>query len=301
MSVALEAPSSPSIFDFDGTRDPEPKECRDPYAFNLDQRAWLRITPRRGRWSYDQHSKVLTRARWFFGFAAGAQDQLLELRAEASQRWRLGDGPVRETRETVWILFDPPTLLDAERRATAEMLVCLPDLQAGEEARPLTRWLQLCDRLEMDPVFGPYFAALATRKMYSDLRFLVFAQAAEAYDARRRPGTKKDPIVFKTRIETLVARMPRELRRMIPSGFAEEVRDTRNFGTHRDARNRKRAATGVRLLALSELVKFVFDIATLRELGFSQSEIVQFFNRNNRLTSFVNLMLRYMAETKAGR
>jgi hypothetical protein len=48
---------------------------------------------------------------------------------------------------------------------------------------------------------------------------------------------------------------------MIPAGFATEVKDTRNFETHRDARNRKRAATGARLYALSELLKFVFDVA----------------------------------------
>jgi hypothetical protein len=187
-------------FDFDGARDPEPRERSDPYSFSLDQRAWLRITTRRGRWHYDQYTELLTRARWFFGFAAGAQDQLLELRAEASQAWQHLGGPVRKTREPVWILFDPPSLLEAERRAAANMLVCLPDLPAGEEARPLTRWLRLCDKLEMDPVFGPYFAALAARKMYTDLRFLVFAQAAEAYDARRRPNTKSTKISFGTRI-----------------------------------------------------------------------------------------------------
>jgi hypothetical protein len=288
-------------FDFEGERDPDPREREDPYAFNLEQRAWLRITPRRGRWTFDSYMELVTRSRWFFGFAASAQDQLLELRGEASLRWRVANGPVRNTREPVWILFAPQALLEAEPRRASDMLFCRADLAAGSEARPLTRWLQLCDRLEMDPVFGPYFAALPARKMYTDLRFLVFAQAAEAYDARRHPSPKGSTIRFKTRIETLVARMPSELRRMVPAGFAEEVRDTRNFGTHRDARNRQRAATGARLLALSELVKFVFDVAILRELGFSQGETVRLFNRNDRLTGFINLMLGYMAETKPGR
>jgi hypothetical protein len=102
------------------------------------------------------------------------------------------------------------------------------------------------------------------------------------------------------RLETLVAAMPRQLRKQIPSSFAEEVRDTRNFGTHRDARNRRRAATGARLYALSELLKFVFDVAILRELGFNQGEILQLVNRNDRLIRTVNLALRYMDETQPG-
>jgi hypothetical protein len=182
-----------------------------------------------------------------------------------------------------------------------DMLFCLPDLPAGQETRPLTRWLRRCDRLEMEPVFGPYFAALPTGKMYSDLRFLVFAQAAEAYDARVHPSTRSKPITFKTRIETLVGRMPRELRHRIPATFAEEVKNTRNFGSHRDAKNRKRAATGARLFALSELVKFVFDIAILRALGFSQKEIEALFNRNVRSQRLLNLVLHHMANTTAGR
>ncbi len=288
-------------FDFEGTRHPDLRERSDPYEFNLEQRAWLRIAPRRGRWTFEQYSELLTRVRWFFGFAAGAQDQLLELRALASLRWRRIGGPIHHTRETVWILFSPHSLFEAERRPAAEMLLCLPDLPSGQVARPLTRWLRLCERLEMDPVFGPYFAALATRKMYTDLRFLVFAQAAEAYDARRHPSTRTTKIPFKTRIETLVAGMPRELRKQIPPGFSDEVKDTRNFGTHRDARNRRRAATGARLFALSELLKLVFDVAILRELGLGQGKIVQLVNRNDRLIRLVNLALKFMAETQPGR
>lgn len=152
----------------------------------------------------------------------------------------------------------------------------------------------------MEPVFGPYFAALPAQRMYSDLRFLVFAQAAEAYDARRHPQ-KSTKISFKTRIETLVGAMPRDLRRLIPPTFADEVKNTRNFGTHRDARNRKRAATGARLFALTELLKFVFDVAILRELGFSQREIVRLVDRNRRVNGLLHVALDYMAKTRPGR
>jgi hypothetical protein len=181
------------------------------------------------------------------------------------------------------------------------MLFCRRDLRRDELQRPLTRWLFLCRRLSMDPVFGPYFAALATEKMYSDLRFLVFAQAAEAYHARRKPSTKRRPIDYQTRIRLLAQGMPRALRKGIPDSFAKEVTDTRNFGTHRDEKTRARAATGVRLYALAELVKLTFDAAILRELGFSQTEIVALVDRNPRVDGMRRRMLEIVAETTPGR
>jgi hypothetical protein len=68
-------------FDFDAAIKPD--RADRPYEISLVQRAWLTIQPTQ-RWSYDDFGELLTRIRWFFGFAAGAQDQLLELRAEAT-------------------------------------------------------------------------------------------------------------------------------------------------------------------------------------------------------------------------
>lgn len=111
-------------FDFEGGREPERKERRNPYAVHLEQRAWLSITPTRGRWPYNQYDELLTRIRWFFGFAAGAQDQLLELRGEATLAWQVPGGPVRRTREMVWILFNPPRLsVDQPPRCSSAYLI----------------------------------------------------------------------------------------------------------------------------------------------------------------------------------
>jgi hypothetical protein len=286
-------------FDFDGRRDPERTDR--PFEITLEQRAWLMIRPTR-RWNFDDFGELLTRIRWFFGFAAGAQDQLLELRGEATVVMRGGaDGRSYRHREPVWILFTPPSLFAPEHRRASEMLFCRADLRPGELQRPLTRWLFLCRRLSMDPVFGPYFAALATGKMYSDLRFLVFAQAAEAYHARRNPSTKNHRVHYQTRIRLLLEGMPRALRRGIPDSFPKEVTDTRNFGTHRDEKTRARAATGARLYALAELVKLTFDAAILRELGFSQTKIAELVDRNRRVDEMRRRMLEILAETTPGR
>jgi ApeA-like protein/HEPN superfamily Apea-like protein len=283
-------------FDFDGRRVPD--RADRPYELELRQQAWLTIRPRR-RWRYDDFDELLTRIRWFFGFAAGAQDQLLELRGEATITTRTfgPHGRRSRPRRPVWIVFAPPRLAAPEPRAAAEMLFYRADLDDGELQRPLTRWLSLCRRLEMDPVFGPYFAALATSSMYSDLRFLIFAQVAEAYHARRAPSK----VYFAKRIQLLVERMPRALRRSMPATFAREVTDTRNFETHRDSRSRLRAATGARLFAIAELLKLTFEISILRELGFSQAAITTLIARNRRVDGMRRRALEILEETTPGR
>jgi hypothetical protein len=282
-------------FDFHGERD---REIGDPFRLELAQRAWLSVAPRR-RWHYDDFDQLLMQARWFFSFAAGAQDQLLELRAEATVIERHG-GPrgirLVRFRAPIWIVFSPPRLHTPERRTVEDMLFSLRDLPKTDLLRPLTRWLGLCRKLGMDAVFGPYFAALAQGAMYSDMRFLTFAQIVEAYHARRRP-----PVTFQARIHELVESMPRQLRRQIPSSFAEEVKHTRNYETHRDETSRRKAATGSRLYALTELVKLTFEAAILRELGFSQREIAQLVDRNRRVGGWFRRALEILGETTPGR
>ena len=102
---------------FAGRQQPE---RGDPFEIALEQRAWLLIRPRR-RWPYDEFDQLLTQLRWFFSFAAGAQDQLLELRGEATVVTRtLGQkGRTWRARKPVWILFTPSRLQGPEPRSAA--------------------------------------------------------------------------------------------------------------------------------------------------------------------------------------
>ena len=95
--------------------------------------------------------------------------------------------------------------------------------------------------------------------------------------------------------------MPRSLRRQIPASFPKEVTDTRNFGTHRDERSRARAATGGRLFALAELLKLTFDVAIVRELAFSQTQIAALVDRNRRVDGMLRRALEILRETTPGR
>jgi hypothetical protein len=106
---------------------------------------------------------------------------------------------------------------------------------------------------------------------------------------------------LRTRIELLVKAMPRALRASMPATFADEVTVTRNFGTHRDERSRARAATGMRLFALAELLKLTFDVAILRELGFSQSRIAALIDRNSHVDGMRRRALEMLDETTPGR
>jgi hypothetical protein len=284
-------------FDFDGEVTPE--KTNRPFTVELRQRAWLKIHPKR-RWHYDELDELIMKIRWFFGFAVGTQDELLELRAKATiTTRRIGPGERRRKHlGTVWILFSPPPLFSPKPTPARDMLFCRADLDHDQIQRPLTRWLSLCRRHSMEPVFGPYYAALATEKAYSDIRFLMFAQVAESYMGRKKPATK-----FDRRIRLLVEAMPRYLRAAMPTpaAFAKEVTIARNYSTHRDKGSHKLAATGPRLVALSELVKFIYDVAILRELGFSQTEITQLVDRNRRVDGMRRWALRTLKETTPGR
>jgi hypothetical protein len=282
-------------FDFAGELEPE--KADRPYEVNLKQRAWLTISPKR-RWHCDDFDELIMRIRWFFGFAAGTQDELLEYRAKATvttRRTGPGNRPSRGV-ATVWIMFSPPPLASPKPTPARDMLFCRADLKSDQIQRPLSRWLSLCRRLSMDPVFGPYYAALATDKVYSDTRFLMFAQAAEAYMGRRTPRTK-----FDRRIRLLVEAMPRYLRGAMPPRFVKEVTIARNYGTHRDQGSHALAATGQRLFALTELVKLIFDLAILRELGFTQTEIADLVDRNRRVDGIRRWALKTLKETTPGR
>jgi hypothetical protein len=89
----------------------------------------------------------------------------------------------------------------------------------------------------MDPVFGPYRAALATRSFYGDHRFAVFAQSAEAYVGRRVSN-----LDFRRKIEHLITSAPASIKAQLPAGLAKEILFARNHVTHRDVKSQKRAA-----------------------------------------------------------
>ncbi|MGH3025038.1 MAG: HEPN domain-containing protein [Gaiellaceae bacterium] len=151
-------------------------------------------------------------------------------------------------------------------------------------------------------MFGPYWAALASQSFYLDHRFTMVAQCAEAYVGRRKTKPK---LTFEQRIRYLLESTPRAVRSQLPPSkeFAKEVVWARNHLVHRDARSSRRAATGARLWAMTEIVKFIYDVAILRELRFTQAEIARLvsFERNRRIDGILRRALEVWNETTPGR
>jgi hypothetical protein len=293
--IALARPRQALVgvnFEIVGRREPD-DQFLPPHRVTLEQEAWLFVRTRTAR-PLDQLDALMMQVRWFLGFAAGAQDELLELRAKLRS-----PGPGRHE-TTVTVVFAPPALLAPERRTASQMLFCLSDLPGDRRRTPLSRWLRLCDRLEMDAVLGPFFAALPSGVMHSDTRFLLFAQSAEAYHARRVPSTRARKVDFVDRIRALARALPAQLARQLPKTFPEEIRDTRNYETHRGAGSRRKAATGERLLALAELLKITLEAAFLRELGFSQREILALLDGNRRIAGTWRWAIGALGRTTPG-
>ncbi|MGH3025037.1 MAG: hypothetical protein ACRDLR_01135 [Gaiellaceae bacterium] len=66
-------------YEFISERIPD-EPTANPYELKICQQAWLVLVRRRGRQHYDSFDELLTHVRWFLGFAASAQDELIEIR-----------------------------------------------------------------------------------------------------------------------------------------------------------------------------------------------------------------------------
>jgi Apea-like HEPN len=128
--------------------------------------------------------------------------------------------------------------------------------------------------------FEPLPGGAASCWSLRELRFLALLQALETLHARRYPRSKG--VTFRTRIQRPVDNMPRQLRHLVPSRFVPLVVDTRNYVTHWDAKLGGRAAKRQELFNVTEGAKILFECATPRALGFSQTGVWQLMRQNPR-------------------
>lgn len=183
------------------------------------------------------------------------------------------------------------------------MLLSLPQL--GERARHvISTWLALSDdeRRAVSLLTG----MVGTRVTSADLRFLVAEQAMEALarvDSRElelKPDEFKRRIAVATKsiddskvkkwvarklkhanerqaselLHDLMANIGAYVSKVVPDvkSFLADIRDNRNFYTHRDPRRAKRVLDGEELYVLTQAVVLLLKAATLRRLGFTPEE-----------------------------
>jgi hypothetical protein len=255
---------------------------RQPLRLNLEQQGWCRFAARR-QLPYDVLRDHLMTFREFLSLAAGADSPLLELRGQATVvRETFGGGRKTRSREPVWVLFERREPAEVEETEAEAMLFRRSDA-TFKDFLPFVRWFRRAKLME--PVYDVYVAALPPRAMFLESKFLAFAQALEVYDFRRTHQERK----LRKMVQTAVDELPIGVRRLVPAGFAELVRDTRHYLTHYNPKYGKRAAQGARLYAAMRAMKLLFELTMLLELGFGKRAIQTLVENNGRLAADIQL------------
>jgi hypothetical protein len=172
----------------------------------------------------------------------------------------------------------------------------------------LQRWF-LIEGL-MEPTVGGLTESFIKREQPLELRFLSLVQAIETIHRRTSDETKynneqhkvkineilksisadyKDWVqeklryshepTLKERLDELSDKIPNSVREILlkptEAKFINQVRDNRNYYTHYDPKGKSRVLKGSELFFLSERMKIFLICLILREIGFTDGEIVQ--------------------------
>ena len=175
----------------------------------------------------------------------------------------------------------------------------------------LNRWLVFHERYK--DVCSLYFSARYRPRPYLSGRFLVMAQAAEIFHRIKFPSTLLPKDEFRARRIQIVESVPTEhkewlksqmmwsnelpLRERIrelymhtspaiddlvssPEEFIKRAKNTRNYYTHYSERMRSKAATGIELHWITEVLHYMLSTCFLYELGFSTQKVKKLLHRN---------------------
>jgi hypothetical protein len=222
---------------------------------------------------------------------------------------------IREPVELLWHI--PHNSVPAGRKVEPfEMLFRLGDSEPGI-SQLLRSWLARQDLFK--PVVDLYFAMLYHPDIFAEVRFLLYAQAIETYDFRRRDPWELPPKEHRRRVKALLEQVPEGwyewLRPKLLNNYRvldERIRDvldecptvsakivgnsqeeveefvrlfkrTRNYYTHYTPELEEKAATqpaARHLLAVQ--LRAMLEMSLLRELGFGEEAIDEILERVER-------------------
>jgi hypothetical protein len=187
---------------------------------------------------------------------------------------------------------DPP----ARPRQPQDVFFTLPEA-SPDISTVMKSWFAKQGRLA--PVFNLFFGMQYHPDMYSDVRFLAFAQAVETYDYRRR--RKPGGWTLAQRTAAVLARCQTVSNKIVGKSAADRAafiqlfKDSRNYYTHYNPKLETKAAKGASLALLTVQLQAIIEMSLLRELGFTIGAIDQIFTRMNRYLQ-IDSIRQYIAE-----
>ncbi|HYT46204.1 MAG TPA: HEPN domain-containing protein, partial [Methylomirabilota bacterium] len=175
-------------------------------------------------------------------------------------------------------------------------------------------WLRLVD--ELDSTFRLFFGVQYTN-LPLDLRFLLTAQAVEAYQDHRFEKSAFSEEVYQNMMKTVLDACPEQQREWLEetlehknnatfrqqlrnfvavtnpmlqpllgksskerSAFTEVVYNTRNYLTHHTKQLFSKAASGVELFYITQCLSLALQVCLMKELGFSTQRLTEVIHKH---------------------
>jgi hypothetical protein len=198
-----------------------------------------------------------------------------------------------------------------------DMLFAKTDIDGGNLGLLVNNWFRIIKDIPM--VCSLYSSVTSIREQYLEEEFLSLAQAAELYHRSHSKNAILPKKEWKDKIKyimdsvpeserewlrekliwsnspTLQNRLEELLEKLEPTtsllvsnkvDFATIVKHTRNYFTHWDNKQQKKAATNSELYFVSTTLMYLIAASLLTELGFTSEKVAQLFARNHRINNF---------------
>jgi ApeA N-terminal domain 1 len=174
---------------------------------------------------------------------------------------------------------DPPS----RARHSREMLFTLREA-TPEISTVMKNWF--AKQVRLAPVFDLFFGVRHHPGLSLEVRFLLYAQAVETYDYRRR--RKPGDATLAGRMRAVLDECRTVAKRIVGSGsddratFIRAFKTARNYYTHYNPNLEQAAARGPALFLLFVQLQAIIEMSLLRELGFGCRSIDAILERARR-------------------
>jgi len=198
-----------------------------------------------------------------------------------------------------------------------DMLFAKTDIDSDGLGPLVNNWFRIIKDIPM--VCNLYSSVTSIREQYLEEEFLSLAQTAELYHRSRLKNAIMPKKEWKDKIKCIIDSVPESekewlnekliwsnsptlqnrleelLDNLEPTtsllvadkvDFATTVKHTRNYFTHWDDKQQKKAATHSNLYFVSTTLRYLIAACLLTELGFSSEKVAKLFARNHRIHNF---------------
>jgi hypothetical protein len=190
------------------------------------------------------------------------------------------------------------------RHASQEFLFTVRGLKSPTWREVVLRWATVLEALSS--VWALYSAATNERSLFTELRFLILAQALETYHRKRFDEPRVSPEIHKARLSRVLTRVDEADREWVRDALAwsntlslrerldrlysqirgplidhlpdrgrdlpQRIKITRNYFTHFDSQ--KGRLDGFQLMEAADQMRIAVQYLLLQELGFSREQAV---------------------------